>query len=179
MYKNSDLNRFEPIFTILDCEQAAYSGLFDAYKKYDSSKGSFKNFAYKRIKGEVLDQIIEVLPITRSIFKNMREKKKSLPRTYNLENTLVEVGETEVKDTIKSEVNSYFDEIDTIDELFLILRGFSDREKKIFIYHNLAGNTLEETAKIVGLHRQTLWYSHPKLMARIREKVEKRNLCAS
>jgi RNA polymerase sigma factor (sigma-70 family) len=174
----SNLDKFEPLFTLQDCKNAAYIGLVDAYKRYDPNKGaSFKTFMQKRVRGEVIDQITKFFHIPRSVFSREIKQRGSAPKTYRLEDKCKGDGDgTELKDRIRGEVDSYFDKIDNVDEILFLLKGFSKNEKNIFIYHHLCGNKLEQTAEIAGVGIQTAWNASPKVMERVRKKAAERNL---
>jgi len=169
--------KYEPLFSIEDCKQAGYLAAIKCIDRYNPSNGaSFEYFLYKRIRGEIIDESIKLCLLNRRTFAKLRNQKKRIPKKQSLYQVSINSEEKEItlKDTIRSEVNSYFDEIDEIDELFFILKGFSEREKKILIYYDFQELPMKKVGEKLDISESRVSQIYPNLLHRLQNKLKER-----
>lgn len=130
-----------------DIQAVAYSGLIDAAKKYDSSKGGFKGYAAVRINGHITDYIRSI--IGRGTNKKKKPKMVSmecpLPFSFNDEH------ETTIEDTLTAREPEKENSGRT--EIFFLtaMQSLSGWQRTVVIYYFYKNYTMREVSEVFGI----------------------------
>lgn len=127
-----------------DLQSIAYSGLIDAAKKYDSSKGQFRSYAILRINGHITDYIRSL--IGRETTKKKKPKMVSLecPLPFHLNDYTVGT----IEDTLTANLYEKEDERRAAILFLTATKCLAGPVRKIAMYYFHRNFTMREVAEI-------------------------------
>ena len=168
------VRRYNFQYEVDELINASYIGYCRAVKNNPSSvytKFNNTHTLLKRVKYDILDYIRE--EVKGKSKKNMENAGMVVPKMFNA--TFLPISDDNKEDThyvpVEEEGYEDIDNRDTLDYL-MNNSGLTDKEKKVIYIRYAKGETIEETAGIMGVSCSGVNYLQKAAVGKIKDKVE-------
>lgn len=140
-----------------------FVGLVQAANAFDPSRGTFRTFAFQRVRGAIQDGGRRMGPYS-------RRHHASLAQTLTERHQLhVDVGAlSSVDDETVPDPDDAIDRRRTLERTLRTVASLPERERQVLTSHYFSGRTIQETAAEIGLAEFTTCRLHTKAIRRLR-----------